>query len=229
MFNSVRKFGGHSKLDEQRIQILTKNKLAALGEFSAGIAHEINNPLAVISGKTTIIKRRLEQSGDQKNSVEDLEKVLSMVNRISKIIHGLRNFARDGESEPPTHFKAVKFFEDIRDMSYYRMQNRGIDIAIEVTPVDLEIYAREVQLSQVIINLVNNSMDAIANNKEKWIAISAWKEQGHAFIRIQDSGDGIPQEIREKIFQPFFYNQRGWKRHWDWPFNFHWHHKRTWR
>lgn len=192
------------ELDEQRLQMVHQSRLASLGEFSAGVAHEINNPLAVIGGRGMIIKRKIEKYPELASVNSDLDKIANMVNRISKIIVGLRNFARDSSSEDKKLFEVSKLMEDVQDLSQARMNNRGIQFKFNVEPKDLKIFAREIQLSQVFINLLNNSIDAIDTLPDKWIEVSAWAESTYIYIRFQDSGNGISQEVRDKIFQPFF-------------------------
>lgn len=192
------------ELDSQRLQIVNQSRLASLGEFSAGVAHEINNPLAVISGKGMLIKRKISNYPELASVNDDLDKIHNMVNRISRIIVGLRSFARDSSSEEKTTFLVAKFLDDIKDLCQGRMNNRGITLKIKVVPEDLKIYAREVQISQVLINLINNSTDAVEELAEKWIEINAWEDSTHVYLQVRDSGNGIPLETREKIFQPFF-------------------------
>jgi C4-dicarboxylate-specific signal transduction histidine kinase len=188
------------ELDAQRMQMVQSSRLASLGEVSAGIAHEINNPLAIIQGNAEILTKYIE---NQPKAVMHLEKITAMVQRISKIVKGLRTFARDGSKDPMHTFKVNPFLEELKDLCQARMKAYDIDFTIHCPP-HLQSYGREVQISQVLINLLNNSIDAIEPLKDKWIRLEAFERNGQLIFAVTDSGSGIPSAIREKIMEPFF-------------------------
>lgn len=192
------------KIDAQRALLAEKSRLAALGEFSANIAHEINNPLFVITSSATLIDAKLAKIGHQQEVAKDITKIQNMVTRISKIIKGLRTFARDASDEKKAEFSLEKMMEDVKDLCQARLTNSGISLMIELDSPSMTLYAREIQISQVLINLINNSAEAIKDRTEKWIRIGAKYMGPHLILSVTDSGYGIPQEIRTKMTQPFF-------------------------
>lgn len=192
------------KIDAQRALLTEKSRLATLGEFSANIAHEINNPLFVITSSATLIESKLQRSGHHEEVAKDITKIQNMVHRISRIIKGLRTFARDASEEVKAEFQLAKMFEDIKDLCQARLTNSGINLTIDIQSPNMTLFAREIQISQVLINLINNAAEAIKDLPQKWIHISAQQVNQTIQISVTDSGFGIPPEIRTKMTQPFF-------------------------
>ncbi len=188
------------ELDQQRVRSFQSAQLATLGEMSAGIAHEINNPLAVINAQSQILRKSLS---DNPKAAEKLDKVIAMSKRISNIVRGLRTFARDGSKDPMSEFPVTAFVAEVQDLCYSRMKSLRIEFHAQY-PEDLKAYGREVQISQVLLNLINNAIDAIEKLPQKWIRLEI-VDRGHDIVMsVTDSGSGIPAELREKIMQPFF-------------------------
>jgi len=200
-------------IDEQLIQ---SSKLASIGELSAGIAHEINNPLAVIGEEAgwmqDILNREhlrglasLEPLKAQKEMEEfkdSLREIVKQAGRCREITHKLLSFARKREAitkEVDIH-KLLDEIVDLREREASYSNIRFVkDYGSEVT----QIYSDPSQLRQVFLNLVNNAMDAIHKGGEIRIETRTG-ERGSACIRIQDTGMGIPKENLGKIFDPFF-------------------------
>jgi len=127
-----------------------------------------------------------------------------MVYRISKIVAGLRAFSRDGSQELPSEFKVMKFFSDISDLCHSNLSHKQVKIEFLIDDPQTKLFAREVQLSQVLINMINNSSDAIKDLDQKWIRVECIQRNDKITIAVTDSGPGIPPEIQKKMLQPFF-------------------------
>ncbi|MBL7546142.1 MAG: GHKL domain-containing protein [Bdellovibrionaceae bacterium] len=192
------------QLDIQRMAMVNSSRLASLGEMSAGIAHEINNPLAVIDGTVRLLSRTILTNPDSEKLEGYLKKIANMVVRIKKIIDGLRAFSRDGSQETISQFPINKFFDDIADLCQANLTHRRIDIKFNIEDPAIILSAREVQLSQVLINMINNSGDAVESLQEKWIRVDCLTQGEDLVISITDSGQGIPEEIQKKMLLPFF-------------------------
>lgn len=192
------------ELEVQQMKALASAKLASIGEMASGIAHEVNNPLTIISGKARLINRSLKNVPVNSQEIADhCAKIETTVHRISKIITGLKNFSRDTDNEEPKKVNLSKLIDETFGFCAERFKNHGIEVEITV-PSEIFLDAREVQLSQVILNLLNNAHDAIHEENDSWIKIIAEEKNKSVFLRIIDSGKGIPIEIQEKMFQPFF-------------------------
>lgn len=192
------------ELESQIIKNINASRLVAVGEVASGIAHEINNPLTVINGQVSKLKRQVKGSEKEQESEASLLKISMMSERIVKIINGLKLISRDGHNDPMVDFSLAELIDEIRLLTEMKIRSLNINFQINVDPSLEMAHGREVQISQVIVNLVNNSVDAISNLPEKWIVIKVIDQFQFIEFRITDSGAGIDTDLKEKIMQPFF-------------------------
>ena len=136
-------------------------------------------------------------------SHENLDKIVMTVDRIAKIIKGLRAFSRDSNGEAFRYKKISEIVEMTLELCQERFRDNGIDIKLALN-VDVEIHCREIQIVQVLVNLLNNSLDAISALPDKWIEISAEEVGGKVIVQVTDSGTGISEKMVEQIMLPFF-------------------------
>lgn len=185
-------------------QAVQAGKMATLGEMASGVAHEINNPLAVIGGRAALLKKRLSGDTDEaKKFVLDIEKIEMQVQRITKIVNGLRAFSRSSAKDPKMPNSLKKIVEDSIELVVERYLKNNVQI--EVVPFDeIQIDCRHIEITQVLVNLLNNSFDAVSNLDEKWIRIEVLSEAKKVTLIVTDSGFGIAPEVVEKIMNPFF-------------------------
>lgn len=189
---------------EAALKIFSASKMASLGEMAGGIAHEINNPLAIISGKAEQIKKYVHQDPiDREKIYEAMEKIEATSFRISKIIKGLKSFSRSGELDPSKEVLVMDLIEETLDLCRERMKNENITLILE-SDNTLTLNCRPTQIQQVLINLLNNSIDAIKAHKEPWIKIRSEKIGKQIILSITDSGKGIDPHLNDKIMNPFF-------------------------
>lgn len=192
-------------LSQQRVQIVASAKLSALGEMAAGIAHEIINPLAIVAGRSLTLRRLV--STDPGNSekisafVQDIE---DGTYRIVKIIRGLQAFSRSGDNDPFTPVSVQSILDDTLTFCAARFADSGIRLITSGRAMDIILECRPVQISQVLLNIMNNSFDSVKEREEKWVEIGVSRAGDFLEISITDSGPGIPLGIRERIFDPFF-------------------------
>lgn len=196
-----------SLIEKQAMSLVNSEKYKSLSEMSAGIAHEINNPLMImvaLSGKLQMLLRR--SSLDEKlrtDILESLQKMEFTVNRVKKIIDGLLRFARDASQDPFSEIDCVVPIEDGIELVRERIHMQQIELWTHIEK-GLLVNARPGQLTQVFYNLLNNSIDEISGHPKPWIQIRCEKVGTKVRIEILDSGHGIPEAIRNKIFNPFF-------------------------
>lgn len=192
------------ELEISKIQLINSSKMASLGEMASGMAHEINNPLAIIQGKVKVISMMLEDLQINHPSVfTEIHKIKLTTDRIDKIVKGLRNFSRASYNDPFEPVSVQKLLDETLDLCSEKFKAHGITLHIHDVP-DVNIMCRPSQISQVFINLLNNSNDAIEDLKEKWIDIDFKVENGKVCIFFTDSGPGIPEDIANRIMEPFF-------------------------
>lgn len=191
-------------IKRQQAEFNHNANLISLGEMSAGIAHEINNPLQILSLHNASLHRYLRKSENTPPKVFDQLIVIDKtITKISNMIIGLRSLSRNVSSDPLQVFTMAKVIEDVMNISSARLSNLGVEIIINDKSLN-SVKGHSVQFSQVLINLMNNSIDAIAEETEKWIEIDAQDEHDTVKISFTDSGNGIPMSILNKIMQPFF-------------------------
>lgn len=186
-------------------QLLHSAKMSSLGEMAGGIAHEINTPLGIISMLTGKLKNEIEAENLDKNQViQSLDRVEKTVFRIAGIIKGLRHFSRDGSKDPFKSININNLIEETVSFCRERFKNHNIDLRMPDAPHDLKLECRPIEISQVLLNLLNNAYDAVHGAREKWITVEV-NDHGDAIkLSVSDSGNGVQPKIRDKIMQPFF-------------------------
>ncbi len=190
-------------LDQQQT-VMTISKMSALGEMAGGVAHEINTPLAVIQMRTDQLLESInEEPQDKETIVNCLNAIDQTIKRISTIVLGLRSFARDGRKDPMTFVPVKNILEDTFSLCHEKFNSHGVELNYTCDETH-QIQCRPGEVSQVILNFLNNSYDAIQGYNKKWIRINVSDVQDSIKISIVDSGRGIPAEIQEKLMQPFF-------------------------
>lgn len=181
-------------------QLADAEHLATLGELSAGLAHEIRNPLAGIKGAIDVIRDSLPASNTHRGILGD---VIHEVNRIDKTVRDLLNYAK---LKPPSH-SSINLPEIAhRIAAIARTAAKSDSLAIEVKQYTAipGFTGDETQLEQVLLNLLLNSRNAMPSGGHILIGLSYDSETAVVRMEVQDNGPGIPEEIRKKIFQPFF-------------------------
>lgn len=206
--NPVRMIGTHSDITpikNAQQTIIQKSKMAALGEMAGGIAHEINNPLAIIQATCDSIRLQLEvgKQIQPEHFLNKVDRITNTVQRISLIINGLRMYSRDSDKINPKPESLLSIIHSTLALCGEKLKNLGVDCQIDV-PEHLMISCNKIQISQVILNLISNSFYAIKENEDKWIRIRAFNEKGQVKVVFQDSGLGIDKDIVNKIMEPLF-------------------------
>lgn len=200
-------------LSAQREKLLAAAKMSSLGEMAGGIAHEINNPLAIILAKTTQVKRRMRLNEEigvsiSKNAealIDSLTTIEATTKRIGAIIKGLSAFSRNAENDSTEKILVSILIQDTLELSKERFQFHSIALKFDLSACEKTyINGRAAQLLQVLINLLNNAYDAVESMPEKWVQINTEVTKDICRIIVTDSGPGIPPELIDKIMAPFF-------------------------
>ena len=187
------------------LKLLESSKMASLGEMAGGVAHEINNPLAVILGKASQIKRALEKGViDHAKLMVDLDKIEKTAERIAKIVSGLRSFSRNADQDPMSPVSVEQVVGDTLELCRERFKTHGIELRVPELGELGSINCRSAQISQVLMNLLSNAYDAVEQLPERWVELSARRVGGLIQLAVTDSGHGIPAEVVQKMMRPFF-------------------------
>ena len=208
LYESIGEMINALKIDEQlenQKKITTHSaKMASIGQLAAGVGHEINNPLAIISGQMLMAQNQLNLLGLSDASIYDrFSKVTSAVSRIENIVKGLRTFARSDEDQ----ISAFCFYEllsETIDLLHDMYSKEEVNLVLDTEKIAYTINGNRGRIQQVIVNLISNAKDATSGMAIRNINISLSTQNGLLLFSVKDNGAGVPEEIREKIFDPFF-------------------------
>ncbi len=180
-------------------------KMKSLGEMASSIAHEINNPLTIITGRSTQVLSKLKQADvPDLNMIQSVEKIESTAYRIAKIVKSLRSFSKDGERVPKSPHPLKSILDDTLELCRERFRNHQVELRVEKVPASW-ILCSPVQISQALLNLLNNAFDAVLEAEPpRWIELRFERVAGRVRILVLDSGSGIPAEIVDKVMMPFY-------------------------
>jgi two-component system C4-dicarboxylate transport sensor histidine kinase DctB len=189
-------------LRETRDNAVQAGKLAVLGQMSAGISHEINQPLTALSTFVDNAVNFLER-GRLDNVRENLGLIRQMADRMGHIVTEIKNFSRKTPAE-----RRKTCLADVLNQTLVLVETdrRRVDATIEVLPYpdDLTILAGPIRLGQVLVNLLRNALDAVAGLPERRVTVTVLRNGTEVAVTIQDSGPGIAPEVLPRLFEPFF-------------------------
>ena len=193
-------------MQAQRAKVMQSSKLASLGEMASGVAHELNTPLAAILLNAEMAAEELREitppSGD---AIVYLAEIAEIAERMGRIISGLKNFARDSEHE---HFEQLRLSDCVEDalrLCEQRIRASKIELSCDLSELaGVVLPARGIQLSQAVLNLLNNAFDAAQDQDKKWIRVETRFSGESIEILVTDSGSGISPSDQERLFEPFY-------------------------
>jgi C4-dicarboxylate-specific signal transduction histidine kinase len=145
----------------------------------------------------------IEKLSEPQKVLLELDKIELTAHRIVKIISGLRTFSRDAKNDPMTIVGLKDIVTETLDYCQERFKNKGVDLSVSKIP-EVQLECRPAQISQVILNLLNNSFDAVESQKDKSIGINLVSQNDKLEIQVWDSGTRISESILTKLMQPFF-------------------------
>jgi two-component system C4-dicarboxylate transport sensor histidine kinase DctB len=182
-------------------KLIQAGKLAMLGQMAAGIAHELNQPLAAIRAFADNAMTFLAR-GQADKATENLSHISDASARMGKIVGQLNGFSRKSH-EAVAIIDLPKSIEAAALLLHNEFQTHDATLQIEIRQA-AQVVGDSVRTEQVLINLLRNALDAVDNAEQKIVSLLLECEAGEAVIRIRDSGPGIPAQVAQHLFEPFF-------------------------
>lgn len=183
--------------------IIEHGKFSELGLMSAGIAHEISNPLTVIQARVHLMQKTYRDPAKQKDLARGLQQINKASQRIENIIAGVRQYIYRNDDQSEDQIALSEIIDDVLLFCGQRLKNHGIEFRTKGIEA-IFLRGHKGQFEQVLMHLINNSFDAIDKLEEKWIEVSAVEGKEVVDIYFKDSGPGITVDVRKKMMEPFF-------------------------
>jgi PAS domain S-box-containing protein len=188
-------------------QLATSARLSALGMMAGGVAHEVNNPLAIIhaSAGDLLDIIREQRSITAEEISRNAQRIQQTAERIAAMVKTLLRIAREGSQDPflPVPLRAI--VKGTLEICRQRFRAHGISLQVSHIDSGLRVSCREVQISQVLLNLFTNAFDAVVHQPDgKWVRLEVGRAGEFIVFSVINSGPGIPVEVRSRIMEPFF-------------------------
>jgi len=190
-------------LEEAQSELIQASRLAALGQMSAAIAHEVNQPLSAIRTFSASTKLLLER-GRMDEAHKNLEEIQALTERLAILTYDLKTFARKS-NVPRELVSLAACVERVSGTLQYDLEERKISLQTTMPEAPVCIFGNAVRIEQVLSNLIRNAMDATIHSSDKGVVcLSVTQEGEQAVIRVQDNGHGMSEEDLAHVFDPFF-------------------------
>ncbi len=186
-------------------QLIQSEKMAAVGTLVSGVAHELNNPLTSIAGLSELLLERAA-AAPSPESRDHLRVINEEAERAGRIVRDLLTFARKG----PAERQPVDLADVVRRtvlLAGYELRRRGIDVEAALAPALPPVLGDRHQLQQIVLNLVTNAAQAMTRlppEAPKHVSITTAAEGGRVVLKVTDTGPGLTEEVRQRMFSPFF-------------------------
>ena len=188
-------------------ELMVSEKLSSIGEISAQILHEVMTPLSIISLSIENLEEDIEELDIEKEKSKPLKaslaEIMSNYDKIEEIFDNMRSLLVQKSGADTKEISVKETFFKALSLVKAKLTSKDIELKTESLK-DYNITCSTSELSQVFINLINNACDAVANLEQRWIKVSTAEEDGILVMTISDSGKGIPEDIRERIFDNLF-------------------------
>jgi signal transduction histidine kinase len=193
------------ELKEAQAQLVQAQKLAALGQLGAGVAHEINNPLGGVIGHVQLL---LADKTAEHADYEDLRCIDEAAKRASQVVQNLLRFSVQHQQPVATSVDLNKVVKDTLSLTQTMLQEQKIALQLELDPTTPKLRGDAGQVAQVLLNLAANARTAMPSGGTLKVATRA--REGEVLMTVADTGRGIDPAIKDRIFEPFFTTKDDW-------------------
>ena len=191
----------YEELEDAHQRLLLSDKMASIGLLTAGIAHEINNPLFVIRGYLDVIQDSLDRGGVSGEELVDITKKLDTASKsIAKLVSGIKTYIRI-ETTDPVPIELNSAVQESIDLVSFLYKQDGIELQSDLHAEFVMIQGNIGKLQQVLMNLLSNARDAMEQSSNKVISVQTRVEDEQAVIEVSDTGQGIKPKNLEKVFR----------------------------
>lgn len=183
-------------LERERARAIHSSRLSTLGETTAFLVHEVSSPLTILNGHMELLRKN-------ENPSYHIEKMQNALDRAFDFMSSVKKMVR---STMPTEYEIVQLSEILKmvsDLVEPGLKRKGISLEFDYAE-DLELKCRPAEIAQVLINMINNSSDALENSSNRWIRVSTRQSEGFVDFEVSDPGSGIDPEVARKMLDPFF-------------------------
>lgn len=192
----------------ERARLLKEKRIEALSHMAGGLAHEINNPLAIIHARASdLLHLAATAEGPLAEAARKAcESIVKTSDRAIRILRGLKGFAREAGQDPMETASIYEIVDQCLELQGSRFEHHDVNLRVDLKPDLPYVECRETQIGQIITNLLNNAFDAVAipNGDERWVTLSAECIKDQLQVDVTDSGRGIEENIKAHLMEPFF-------------------------
>jgi two-component system, LuxR family, sensor kinase FixL len=191
------------RLQDIQAELLHVSRLSAMGQMASALAHELNQPLTAIVNYVRAAKRLLElEGGASPKALETMDKAVAQTNRAGQIIRRLRDFVEKGQSQrAPDNLN--KTIEEAAALALVGAKEENVKVTLDLSPSVPEVLIDRIQIQQVLLNLIRNSIEAMTLTDRRELTIRSARAAGMAEIEVSDSGPGLAEPVAAQLFQPF--------------------------
>jgi len=190
-------------LKQTQSELIQAAKLAVLGQMSASISHELNNPLAAIrsyadNGRLFLAKGKVERTE------ENLNRIAVLTERMARISEQLKSFARKSDPDEKVSANLAPIILASKELIQPQLKKQQVNLELQLADSPMMVIVNPLQIEQVLINLLTNAMQALDTTSDKQICLSVEQEQDAWWIHIDDNGPGISPDRQQSLFEPFY-------------------------
>ena len=195
-----------AQLEATRAHAISSDRLSALGLMAGNIAHEINNPLAIIHAYASDLLEMAESGNVPLGALQSAgTRIKHTADRITRIVKSLRQIARDGSADPFQLASVCEIVEQSLELCRDRFRVHSVRLDVPTIDPGVHISCREGQIAQVLLNLLQNALDAVVECQgDRWVRLEVGSDERSVVFAVLDSGPGVPLDVRSRIMEPFF-------------------------
>ncbi len=186
--------------EQRRIESMQAARLVSLGEMAAGIAHEINNPLAIIAGAARALSKFSENPEQLHMRIECIQK---STERITRIVTSLKKYSRKSQNNLHAVYSVGRIIDEAIILTQNKSNRHSVPVNVLIESNGF-ILCDEVEIEQVLINLISNGIDAVKNLNQRWVQVCLQESNDQVILQVRDSGSRIGKEVEAQMFQAFF-------------------------